>query len=187
MPEESVLVDIPEMGELLIQLAILTNLDQTELDEFKADISKMKISEQAAFVKEVIHQEAIRAARREGKEIDEILTTVKDQARRDLSDSVDKAVVEDDVAPEPEILTEEERKPEVEPKPRKRVPSDVRKEFEVSSDVDKLSTFELEDLRMDLVRRGIQPHEIETIMEQVRELPRDLVDELLKSFGVSEE
>ncbi|MCK4279622.1 MAG: hypothetical protein KAW94_03495, partial [Candidatus Thorarchaeota archaeon] len=187
MPAESVLVDIPEMGELLIQLAILTNLDQTELDEFKADISKMKISEQAAFVKEVIHQEAIRAARREGKEIDEILTTVKDQARRDLSDSVDEAVVEDDVAPEPEILTEEERKPEVEPKPRKRVPSDVRKEFEVSSDVDKLSTFELEDLRMNLVRKGIQAHEIETIMEQVRDLPRDLVDELLKSIGVSEE
>jgi len=187
MPEESVLVDIPEMGELLIQLAILTNLDHVELDEFKADISKMKISEQAAFVKEVIYQEAIRAARREGKEIDEILETVKDQARRNLSDSVDEVVVEEDVAPEPEILTEEEKKPGVESKPRKGIPSDVRKEFEVSSDVDKLSTFELEDLRMDLVRKGIQAHEIETIMEQVRELPRDLVDDLLKSFGVDEE
>ena len=63
----------------------------------------------------------------------------------------------------------------------------MRDEFEVSSDVDKLSTFELEDLRKDLVRRGIQAHEIETIMEQVRDLPRDLADELLKSFGVDEE
>jgi hypothetical protein len=175
------------MGELLIQLAILTNLDQTELDEFKADISKMKISEQAAFVKEVIHQEAIRAARREGKEIDEILKTVQDQARSKLSDTVDEELAEDDVIPVVEILTEVEKKPEVESKPRKGVPSDVRKEFEVSSDVDKLSTFELEDLRMNLVRKGIQAHEIETIMEQVRELPRDLVDELLKSFGVDEE
>ncbi|MGY5862588.1 MAG: LamG-like jellyroll fold domain-containing protein [Candidatus Thorarchaeota archaeon] len=187
MPEESVMVDIPEMGELLIQLAILTNLDQVELDEFKADISKMKISEQAAFVKEVIHQEAIRAARREGIDVDEILKKVADQARRDLSDSVDEELIEEEVTPEPEILTKEEETPKVEAKPGKPIPADVRKEFEVSSDVEKLSTFELEDLRMNLVRKGIQAHEIETIMEQVRNLPRDLADELLKSFGVDEE
>ncbi|MFX1485451.1 MAG: hypothetical protein ACFFCP_19935, partial [Promethearchaeota archaeon] len=69
LPEESVSVEVPELGELLIQLSILTNLNQQELDEFKADIAKMKLSEQAAFVKEVIMQEAIRAARREGKSV----------------------------------------------------------------------------------------------------------------------
>jgi hypothetical protein len=187
MPEESVLVDIPEMGELLIQLAILTNLDQTELDEFKADISKMKISEQAAFVKEVIHQESIRAARSEGKEIDEILKTIQDQARSKLSDAVDEEIVEEDAVPEPEILTRAEERPKVEPRPGKRAPADVRAEFEISSDSETLSTFELEELRMDLVRKGVQPHEIETIMNQAREIPRELVDELIRSLGIEEE
>ncbi|MEE9540045.1 MAG: hypothetical protein V3V85_00955, partial [Candidatus Thorarchaeota archaeon] len=138
-------------------------------------------------VKEVIHQETIRAARSEGKEIDEILKRVEDQARRKLSDGVDEEIAEEEVESEAEILIEAESKPEAKPKPQKRVPADVRKEFEVSSDTDKLSAFELEDLRMDLVRRGIQAHEITTIMEQAKDLPRDLVEELLKSFGVDKE
>ncbi|MHA2303726.1 MAG: hypothetical protein ACXACD_22550, partial [Candidatus Thorarchaeota archaeon] len=62
MPEDAIPIEVPEMGELLTQLAILTNLSAEELDEFQADIVKMKMSEQAAFVKEVIMQEAIRAA-----------------------------------------------------------------------------------------------------------------------------
>jgi len=77
MPEESVPVQVPELGELLIQLSILTNLNQQELDDFKADISKMKMSEQAAFVKEVIMQEAIRAARREHKNVELVIAEIQ--------------------------------------------------------------------------------------------------------------
>ncbi|MHA2027730.1 MAG: hypothetical protein ACW98U_17690, partial [Candidatus Thorarchaeota archaeon] len=73
MPEDAIPIEVPEMGELLMQLAILTNLSAEELDEFQADIVKMKPSEQAAFVKEVIMQEAIRAARRDKKTVDEII------------------------------------------------------------------------------------------------------------------
>ncbi|MFX1484476.1 MAG: hypothetical protein ACFFCP_14955, partial [Promethearchaeota archaeon] len=84
MPEEAIPIEVPEMGELLMQLAILTNLSAPELEDFKADIVKMKMSEQAAFVKEVIMQEAIRAARREGKTIEEILKDLEGEARRRL-------------------------------------------------------------------------------------------------------
>jgi len=76
MPESGVPIKVPEIGELLIQLSILTRLSPQELDEFNADISKMKMSEQAAFVKEVINQEAIRAARAKGKTVEEILEEV---------------------------------------------------------------------------------------------------------------
>jgi hypothetical protein len=45
-----------------------------------------------------------------------------------------------------------------------------------------MSMYELEELRRDLERRGVPPHEIDTIIEQAKELPRDLVDELVKSL-----
>ena len=46
--------------------------------------------------------------------------------------------------------------------------------------------YELEELRKELQAKGVEPHEIDTIIEQARDLPRDLVDELIKSLDVDE-
>ncbi|MGY5873690.1 MAG: hypothetical protein RTV72_15690, partial [Candidatus Thorarchaeota archaeon] len=183
MPEDSIPIDIPEMGELLIQLAILTNLDQTELDEFQADIAKMKISEQAAFVKEVIVQEAIRAARRDGKTVEEVIEEVEKMAQHRLAgETVElEAAAEAITTPKVETVfldTEEPVKTEIiEPKPSKET-------FEepVDAKTETMSVYEIEELRKELERKGVPPHEINTIVEQARELPRELIEELVKSL-----
>ncbi|MFW9912239.1 MAG: LamG-like jellyroll fold domain-containing protein [Candidatus Thorarchaeota archaeon] len=173
MPEESVPIEIPEMGDLLIQLAILTNLDADELDEFKADISKMKISEQAVFVREVIEQEAVRAARREGKTVEEILEQIAAQAARQLEG------VEEEI-PAPQILDVEPEVAEEVEEPIVGKSEEAEEMIEVIMD-DRLSMFEIEDIKLELVRRGVPAHEIDTIIEQVKDLPRELVDELIES------
>ena len=183
MPEESIPVDVPELGELLIQLAILTNLDQDELDEFKADIAKMKISEQAAFVKEVIMQEAIRAARRDHKTVEQIIEDVEAQASKRIAGEGEAVAVEDGVEPveaEPDVDTvilpdtDETTVPDTE------VPSETVTDETIPSD--RLSPFEIEELAKDLKAKGVPLHEIDTILQQARELPRDLVDELIRSL-----
>ncbi|MHA2355818.1 MAG: hypothetical protein ACXADC_11625 [Candidatus Thorarchaeota archaeon] len=178
MPEESIPIEIPEMGDLLIQLAILTNLDADELDEFKADISKMKISEQATFVREVIEQEAVRAARRDKKTVEQVLEEVAAQAARQV-EGLEKE------APPPapiihEELPEEEEEEVIVGKPEEEE-APVEPEME-----DRLSTFEVEDIKKEMLQRGIPSHEIDTIIKQVKDLPRELVDELIKSVGEEE-
>jgi hypothetical protein len=185
MPEETIPVNIPEMGELLVQLSILTNLSPEELDEFKADIAKMKLSEQAAFVREVIEQEAIRAARREGKTVDQILSETEDEASRRISgDEVEVAVttpteiIEEPDVPEKVVSTLE---PIEEPELGEPIIS------EPSTDAqDRLSMFEIEELRADLIRKGVPEYEINTLIEQAKTLPRDLVEELIKSLDKEE-
>jgi hypothetical protein len=180
MPEESIDIAVPEMGELLIQLAILTNLSADELEEFQADISKMRMSEQAAFVREVIMQEAVRAARRDGKTPEEVIEEVRLEALRRVSGEeglVEAGVIIREKEEEAvRIVAEEE--PEEEVKPEVGPP-----EEEVAEPGEKLSQFELEELRKELESRGVPPHEIDTIMEQARVLPRELVEELVKSLG----
>jgi hypothetical protein len=191
MPPEAIEVDIPEMGELIMQLRILTKPTPEELDEFKADIDKMKLSEQAAFVKEVIHQEAIRAARTEGKTVDEMLEWIRAEACRRLGA---------EVAPEPTIeeapeevsvilppIEEVPEKPPVEEVPEVVEEEKPPVEKEVTKPTDRLSQYELEELQKDLEKRGVPPHEIDTIMEQAKTLPRDLVEELIKSLGGDED
>ncbi|UCE11587.1 MAG: hypothetical protein JSW61_06540, partial [Candidatus Thorarchaeota archaeon] len=184
MPEESVPVEVPEIGDLLIQLSILTHLSPEELDEFKADISKMRPSEQAAFVKEVINQEAIRAARRDGKTVEEVLEEIQAEASRRVAGEEIIDITGLEVIPVEErviLLPEEE---EVERPPEEDISDEIIRDFEeAATPSDKLSQFELEELRKDLEGRGVPAHEIETIMEQARELPRDLVEELVKSLG----
>ncbi|UCH03543.1 MAG: hypothetical protein JSW05_08050, partial [Candidatus Thorarchaeota archaeon] len=182
MPEESVEIEVPEMGELLMQLAILTNLSPEELDEFKADIAKMRASEQATFVKEVIDQEAVRAARREGKSVEEILEEVSAQARRRISD----------------LEEPEERVPAPIVKPFEETPEEVERVIDTKEQAveepapaeeeipERLSAFELEELKAELIRRGVPAHEIDVILEQAKRLPREMVEELIKSVGKGE-
>jgi hypothetical protein len=191
IPEESVPVEVPELGELLIQLSILTNLNQEELDEFKADIAKMKMSEQAAFVKEVIMQEAIRAARREGKTVEEIVDEVAAEATKKLAgEQVEEGVVDAEgviVEPEePEIesvfLPSKDEVSKAEPAVEPEKPVKPKKEEDVSFTSDMLSPFEIDELRKELGEKGVPPSEIDVILEQAKKLPRDLVEELIKSL-----
>jgi hypothetical protein len=187
LPEESIPVEVPELGELLIQLSILTNLNQQELDDFKADIAKMKMSEQAAFVKEVIMQEAIRAARREGKSIDDIMSELRAESSKRLAGEEERKTPRDegiDELEEPEeepvLLPQEEEGPEPERVRRPEVPSEPTEDISFASDY--MSPFEIEELRKSLLAKGVQPSEIDVILKQARELPRELVEELIRSL-----
>jgi hypothetical protein len=183
LPEESIPVEVPELGELLVQLSILTNLNQQELDEFKADIAKMKMSEQAAFVKEVIMQEAIRATRREGKSVDEILEELKEEASQKLAGEEERAapaaVVEEEEEVEPVILPSEEEalKPE-----RVLTEEPVAPTEDISFTSDMLSPFEIEELRKELIEKGVPLPEIDILLKQAEQLPRELVEELVRSL-----
>ncbi|MFW9811495.1 MAG: hypothetical protein ACFFF9_03500 [Candidatus Thorarchaeota archaeon] len=191
IPEDSIPVQVPEVGELLIQLSILTNLNQQELDEFKADIAKMKMSEQAAFVKEVIMQEAIRAARREGKTVEDILEEVASEADRRLAgekEVVSKPLVDEEgeVIAEPEeevervFLPEEDELTPTEPAVEPEEPGVPVEDFSFTSDM--LSPFEIEELEKELRDKGVPYSEIDIIVKQAKELPRELVEELIKSL-----
>ncbi|NOR39149.1 MAG: hypothetical protein GQ580_06145, partial [Candidatus Thorarchaeota archaeon] len=182
MPEVAIIVDVPELGELLVQLSILTNLSTQELDDFKADISKMRMSEQAAFIKEVIHQETIRVARRDGKAVDEIKELVAEQALHKIrgEEMLEAPGVEPIVlSSETVILPPEDVKAED-------VVTTIKREAEATPS-DRLSDHEIKELKKNLEQRGVPPHEIDTILEQAKSLPRDLVDELVKSLGGEEE
>ena len=180
MPENSVPITVPEITELLIQLSILTHLSQAELDEFNADITKMKMSEQAAFVNEVIMQEAIRAARRDGKTVEEVLEETKNEASRRLSskEELEKVTPIQEEPEEERVFLFEEEEPK-KPEPSVELPT---KEEAIPSE--KLSSFEIEELKADLLKKGVPSYEVHQIIEQAKHLSRELVDELIKSLGV---
>ena len=185
MPEESVPIEVPELGELLMQLAILTNLNAKELEEFKADISKMKISEQAAFVKEVIMQEAIRAARREGKTVEETLDEVEKAALRRLGGEDEMDADEEGAGPVERVFLHPEGDESTRPssRPRTVVPDE---EPSAPSD-ERMSPYEIEELRRELERKGVPAHEIDTIIRQAETLPKELVEELVRALETGEE
>jgi hypothetical protein len=190
MPAESIEVAVPEMGELLIQLSILTNLSAEELEEFQSDISKMRISEQAAFVREVIDQEAVRVARRDDKTPAEIIEDTRIEALailRGEKEDVDERVIISEPEDEPVVLIED-KKPETPTvlEDEKAAPTDAEPVTEAVVRGEKLSDYEIEELRKELESRGVPPHEIDTIMEQARVLPRELVEELVRSLSSDE-
>jgi len=167
MPRESVTLEVPEMEELLVQLSILTGLTPEELEDFKADVSKMRLSEQVIFVKEVITQEAIKRGRAEGKTMEQVWDETRAEARAKIrgEDLVGKP-------PEPEPKAE----PEPEPTPED-APEEPLDEL-----LGKLAEHEIEVLMEKLRRAGLPEHEVQNIAEQARELPRDLVDDLIESI-----
>jgi hypothetical protein len=184
--EYGIIVDVPEMGELLIQLAILTRISAEELEDFRRDISKMRVSEQAAFVKEVINQEALRVARQDRRPYDEVLEDIATQARRRLIGDDIIAVSEIDssmIDAEPLVLTKEKPKIEFD-----EPPSEVDDTAEPKEDEppvkhrEYMKAYEVEELRMELEARGMPREEVMVIVEQAKTLPRDLVEDLIKSL-----
>ncbi len=188
MPAESVHVDIPEITQLVAELTLLTRLTPQELDDFKAELSKMRLSEQASFLKDVIQQEAVRAARREGKTVEQVIAEIEAEARRQLGEKTVRP--EEEVTEEeelPTILTEEETVRERPTGPSLTRPG-VSREVSVGpaetvgAPSERLSQFELEELKKELKAMGVPLHEIDTIIEQAKTLSRELVDELVKSL-----
>jgi hypothetical protein len=53
---------VPEVNELLEELATITGLGEVEIEAFKADLARMRASERPGFLKEVIEQEKARRA-----------------------------------------------------------------------------------------------------------------------------
>jgi len=183
MPSEAVEIEVPELGELLVMLSILTHLSPEELEDFKGDIDKMKPSEKAAFIKEVIQQEAIRAAKRENKDTDAIIEEVREEARKQLRGEEIEEEPED--IPEVKEVGQVERLLLEEEIPEKKI---VAEEDEIAErESDFLSPYELEELRKDLEKRGVPAHEIDTIIKQAERLSRDLVRELLASLDENKE
>jgi hypothetical protein len=163
MPGESIIIEVPEIDELIIDLAILTGMTGEELDDFRSEISKMKMSQQTTFVREVIGQEALRVAGIQNKSVEQVMTEVVAERRKRIGGPATPTkpdiydVVEEDVdVSEPEV---------------------AEMDFE-----QQLRELELQEMAEQLRKRGIPTHEIESFVTQSRELPKDVVEMLLQSF-----
>jgi len=60
--EYPIITTVPEVNELLEELAAITGLGAAEIDAFRADLARMRASERPGFLKEVIDQEKARRA-----------------------------------------------------------------------------------------------------------------------------
>jgi len=163
IPSEPIIIEVPEIEELVIDLSILTGMTQEELDDFKFEIAKMKMSQQTSFVREVIAQELVRVAALQNKSVEQVLQEVVSERKKRIGRDVTPAKIED-------YIPAEEPTEAVEP-PKEGI------EFE-----DRLREFELEEMAVELEKRGIPKHEIESFISQSRELPKDVVQMLLQSF-----
>jgi hypothetical protein len=163
MPAEPIIVEVPEIDEMIIDLAILTGMTQEELDDFRFEISKMKLSQQTSFVREVIGQEAIRVAGIQNKSVEQVIEEVVAERRERIG------VVEKPVKPDIYDIVEED--------------VDISKPEEERIDIEQeLRELELKTMAEELEKRGIPAHEIESFVSQARELPEDVVQMLLQSF-----
>jgi len=59
---EPIVTTVPEVNDLLEELALITGLGEEEIEAFRADLARMKASERPGFLKEVIDQERARRA-----------------------------------------------------------------------------------------------------------------------------
>ena len=59
---EPIITTVPEVDELLEELASITGLGDAEIEAFRADLARMKASERTGFLNEVIEQERARRA-----------------------------------------------------------------------------------------------------------------------------
>jgi hypothetical protein len=163
LPAESITIEVPEIDELIIDLAILTGMTQQELNDFKFEISKMKMSQQTSFVREVIGQEAIRVAGVQNKSVEQVMDEVVEERRKRIGGAatVAKPDLYEDLEEETEVSEEE----------------DTGLDFE-----HRLREIELAEMAEQLEKRGIPSHEIESFITQARDLPKDVVELLLQGF-----
>ncbi|MFW9862188.1 MAG: hypothetical protein ACFFEX_08975 [Candidatus Thorarchaeota archaeon] len=164
IPPESVTVDVPEIEQLLLDLAILTDMTPEEIDDFRRDLSKMKLSQQTNFITEVIKQEVPRVAQAEEKSFEQVLEDVRLERQRRIGGEAAPTVLPGfDIEAEEAALFAPIEKPTV--------------------DEDHLSEKELQEMKTGLLERGLPMHEVDAVIGQARSLPKDVAEMLLKSFG----
>ncbi|MFX1271105.1 MAG: hypothetical protein ACFFAX_05410 [Promethearchaeota archaeon] len=164
IPPESVTVDVPEIEQLLLDLAILTDMTPEEIDDFRRDLSKMKMSQQTNFIAEVIKQEVPRVAQAEEKSFEQVLEDVRLERQRRIGGEATRTVLPGfDIEAEEAALFAPIEKPAV--------------------DEDHLSEKELQEMKTGLLERGLPMHEVDAVISQARGLPKDVAEMLLKSFG----
>ncbi|MFX0108662.1 MAG: hypothetical protein ACFE7R_10280, partial [Candidatus Hodarchaeota archaeon] len=164
MPAEAITIAVPEIGQLLLDLAILTSMEQEEIDEFRRDISKMKLSQQVGFVAEVIKQEVGRIARQDGKSIEQVLEEVRLERQKIIGGEAAPTTI-------PGFDIEEEEATLF-------APAEVPDVIE-----EQMSEKEIQEMRTALLERGLPMHEVDAVTEQARKLPREVAETLLRGFG----
>ena len=102
-----------------------------------------------------------------------ILEETTTKARAVLSGEEIETVIEPEPVKEKVVVADAEELEPSQPEPI---------DFEEVDSTDMLSDDELSEIRQRLVKAGITGSELETIMDQTRELPRELAEELLKSI-----
>ncbi|MFW9800766.1 MAG: hypothetical protein ACFFD9_10040, partial [Candidatus Thorarchaeota archaeon] len=165
MPSESVEVEVPEIETMIVDLAILTAMTPEELEEFRLAISKMKLSEQTTFAREVIQQEAFQAAHSRGISVEQVLEEV-------LQERLIRLGAEPETVTTP--LTVAYR-------------IDDSKAAEEEAPTDTLDEEEIQRMKKELLDRGLPEHEIDSVIGQARKLPKDVGEMLLKGFAQSVE
>jgi len=218
MPTESVEVEVPEIETMIVDLSILTQMKPEEVEEFRLAISKMKLSEQTTFAREVIQQEALTASLSRGISVEEVLQEVVEERIRRIGGEEAtgiasaaavykvKEIEKEKEEPPKDTLDDSEiakMKAELMEKglpeheidsviaQARKLPKEVgemllqgfaqsAQEKEEEADQDFLSAKEIEELRQQLKEDGVKPKEIEKIVEQAREVPRMLAMELLR-------
>ncbi|MFX1483896.1 MAG: hypothetical protein ACFFCP_12010 [Promethearchaeota archaeon] len=163
MPTESIIIEVPEIDELIIDLSILTEMSSEELDDFRFEISKMKLSQQTNFVREVISQEAIRVAGIQNKSVEQVMKEVVTERKKRIGGAMTPTEADIYITPSEDV--------------------DVSEQEEEGLDFEQqLREIELKEMAEQLEKRGIPAHEIESFVTQARELPKDVVQLLLQSF-----
>jgi hypothetical protein len=159
---EPIIIEIPVIEEMIIDLSLLTDMTPEELEEFRQAVSKMKASEQVSFAREVIAQEAVRIARESNTTVEEVLEEVRDKRISMIGGEVT------DSRPLAQIygITEPTDWAEVDKAPKER-----------------LTEAELTEMRSQLLARGLPKHEVDSLIEQARQLPKDVGEMLLKGVG----
>jgi hypothetical protein len=159
---EPIIIDIPVIEEMIIDLSLLTSMTPDELEEFRQAVSKMKASEQVSFAREVIAQEAVRIARERNTTVDEVLEEVRDERISLIGGEVTDSRPLSQIygISEPTGFAEVEKLPE-----------------------DRLTESELMEMRSQLLSRGLPEHEVDSLIEQARQLPKDVGEMLLKGVG----
>ena len=62
IPLETIDLHVPEVEDLLVELAEITGLNEEDIAVFRSDLARMKASERSGFIQEVIVQEKARRA-----------------------------------------------------------------------------------------------------------------------------
>ncbi|NHJ13848.1 MAG: DUF2341 domain-containing protein [Candidatus Thorarchaeota archaeon] len=164
MPAEAISIAVPEINILLLDLAILTSMSQEEVDDFRRDLSKMKLSQQVNFVAEVIKQEVVRIARQEKKSIEQVLEEVRLKRQERIGGEAEPITLPGfDIAEEEAALFG---------------PAEVPESLD-----EQLTEKEIQDMRKALLERGLPLHEVDAVVGQARKLPREVAETLLKGFG----